>query len=45
MNITYRTARKEDCPRLADFIYISPDGVVEFLFRIQNSGDPGSAKL
>ena len=32
MNITYRTGRKEDCPRLAEFIYIASDGVVEFLF-------------
>lgn len=32
MNITYRTGRKEDCPRLAEFVYIASDGVVEFLF-------------
>jgi ribosomal protein S18 acetylase RimI-like enzyme len=33
MNITYRTGRREDCPKLAEFIYIASDGVVEFLFR------------
>ena len=32
MNITYRTGRKEDCSKLAEFIYIASDGVVEFLF-------------
>jgi len=33
MNITYRTGRREDCLKLAEFIYIASDGVVEFLFR------------
>ena len=33
MNITYRTGRPKDCLRLAEFIYIASDGVVEFLFR------------
>jgi len=33
MNITYRTGRAEDCLKLAEFIYIASDGVVEFLFR------------
>ena len=33
MNITYRTGRKEDCSKLAEFVYIASDGVVEFLFR------------
>ena len=33
MNTTYRTGRKEDCPRLAELVYIASDGVVEFLFR------------
>jgi ribosomal protein S18 acetylase RimI-like enzyme len=32
MNITYRAGRKEDCAKLAEFIYIASDGVVEFLF-------------
>ena len=32
MNITYRTGRKEDCPKLAELVYIASDGVVEFLF-------------
>ena len=32
MSITYRTGTKEDCPRLAEFVYIASDGVVEFLF-------------
>ena len=32
MNITYRTGRKEDCAKLAEFVYIASDGVVEFLF-------------
>ncbi len=33
MNITYRAGRGEDCLKLAEFIYIASDGVVEFLFR------------
>jgi len=33
MNITYRTGRGGDCLKLAEFIYIASDGVVEFLFR------------
>jgi len=33
MNITYRTGSPPDCSRLAEFIYIASDGVVEFLFR------------
>jgi ribosomal protein S18 acetylase RimI-like enzyme len=33
MNITYRSGRKEDCHKLAEFVYIASDGVVEFLFR------------
>jgi len=33
MSITYRVGRKGDCPKLADFIYIASDGVVEFLFQ------------
>jgi ribosomal protein S18 acetylase RimI-like enzyme len=33
MNITYRNGRKEDCLKLAEFVYIASDGVVEFLFR------------
>ena len=33
MNITYRDGRKADCPKLAEFVYIASDGVVEFLFR------------
>ena len=32
MTITYRTGQKKDCPRLAEFVYIASDGVVEFLF-------------
>ena len=32
MNITYRDGRKEDCPKLAELIYIASDGVVEFMF-------------
>jgi ribosomal protein S18 acetylase RimI-like enzyme len=32
MNITYRTGRKDDCPKLAELVYIASDGVVEFLF-------------
>jgi ribosomal protein S18 acetylase RimI-like enzyme len=32
MDITYRDGRKEDCAKLAEFIYIASDGVVEFLF-------------
>jgi ribosomal protein S18 acetylase RimI-like enzyme len=32
MNIRYRNGRKEDCQKLAEFIYIASDGVVEFLF-------------
>jgi len=32
MNITYRTGRKEDCPKLAELVYMASDGVVEFLF-------------
>ena len=32
MNITYRAGGREDCPRLAEFVYIASDGVVEFLF-------------
>ena len=32
MNISYRTGRKEDCPKLAELVYIASDGVVEFLF-------------
>ena len=32
MNFTYRAGQKGDCPKLADFIYIASDGVVEFLF-------------
>jgi len=33
MNISYRAGRKEDCPTVAEFVYIASDGVVEFLFR------------
>ena len=33
MNISYRAGRKKDCSKLAEFIYIASDGVVEFLFR------------
>jgi GNAT superfamily N-acetyltransferase len=33
MNITYREGRREDCSKLAEFIYTASDGVVEFLFR------------
>ena len=33
MDITYRSGRKEDCPKLAEFVYIASDGVVEYLFR------------
>ena len=33
MNIAYRIGKPEDCLRLAEFIYIASDGVVEFLFR------------
>jgi len=32
MNIEYRTGRLEDCSRLAEFVDIASDGVVEFLF-------------
>lgn len=32
MDISYRTGQKEDCPKLAEFVYIASDGVVEFLF-------------
>jgi ribosomal protein S18 acetylase RimI-like enzyme len=32
MEIRYRAGRIEDCPRLAEFVYIASDGVVEFLF-------------
>ena len=32
MNFTYRAGQKGDCPKLADFIYVASDGVVEFLF-------------
>lgn len=33
MNITYREGYREDCPKVAEFVYIASDGVVEFLFR------------
>jgi ribosomal protein S18 acetylase RimI-like enzyme len=32
MNIEYRTGKVEDCTRLAQFVDIASDGVVEFLF-------------
>jgi ribosomal protein S18 acetylase RimI-like enzyme len=32
MDVNYRAGRLEDCPKLAEFIYIASDGVVEFLF-------------
>ena len=32
MEITYRTGQKEDCPKLAEFVYMASDGVVEYLF-------------
>ena len=32
MNITHRSGKKEDCPKLAELVYIASDGVVEFLF-------------
>jgi len=32
MNIVYRTGQIDDCPRLAQFVEIASDGVVEFLF-------------
>jgi len=32
MNVIYRTGRLEDCSRLAEFVDIASDGVVEFLF-------------
>ena len=32
MNIEYRTGRLEDCSRLAEFVDMASDGVVEFLF-------------
>ena len=32
MNITYRTGKKQDCPKMAEFVYIASDGVVEYLF-------------
>jgi len=32
MNVVYRTGRAQDCPRLAEFVDMASDGVVEFLF-------------
>jgi len=32
MNIKYRAGKIEDCPQLAEFIYIASDDVVEFLY-------------
>ena len=32
MSVTFRTGRKEDCPKLAELVYVASDGVVEFLY-------------
>jgi hypothetical protein len=32
MTLKYRVAEKEDCAKLAEFLNIASDGVVEYLF-------------
>ena len=32
MDITYRDAQKQDCPRIAEYIYYASDGILDFLF-------------